>query len=161
MLQRTAASKSATNEALFIESTHIAETANAVLTIIPSAMLTPVPPTATPTDVPATPTTAPTQTSIPPDPVSPSPILPTPIVLIKGYPCEASVVTNRGTILNVVRDFPNGKVSTSVKPGETLNIVRESGGTELWYEIENNAGRILGWIKPEYVSLQANCPRSS
>ncbi|MGB1287674.1 MAG: GW dipeptide domain-containing protein [Aggregatilineales bacterium] len=119
---------------------------------------------------------SPTETSLPteiPLPTQTSPaiqiVLPTSTLVIvntsipvqaQGYPCDATISPNSvSSILNVVRQFPNREaiITASVRRSDSVTIIDQSSGTDLYYQIQQN-GRTIGWIAEEYLVLSPGCP---
>lgn len=127
MLQRTAAAKSATNEALFAESTDIAETANA-------------------------PTSAPTATTVP---SSPTPILATATIAVDANPCDAVVFSSSGvTQVNIYTNHFVTAPKTFIPVGTQLLAVEKlppDSSRVIWVKVEKSPE--IGYIWLKYDNL--------
>jgi hypothetical protein len=80
-------------------------------------------------------------------------------IINTGYPCEAQVIDNDSTALNVIRAYasPNAILISPIQPNESVNIIqRRTVSGIIWYEIMYSGGR--GWIAIDYLILQPNCP---
>ncbi len=97
--------------------------------------------------------------------LTPTPIpQPTATPVVRGYPCEAAIVTEG--IATVLRGVVRSSPSTSsvargnVNVGQIVSIKRDRldtfGGK--WYEIANENGNTFGWIPAQYLSLSNACP---
>jgi uncharacterized protein YraI len=78
------------------------------------------------------------------------------------YPCNATITTARGTVLNVVTEFASGGNTKSVRAGQAIIILGKTPPSAAIpkYQIRDVAtGRDLGWIAAEYVVLSPSCPK--
>jgi uncharacterized protein YgiM (DUF1202 family) len=64
-----------------------------------------------------------------------------------------TVTRARGDVLNVVREAAHAGAAVvgSVRAGQGVRVLRESGDGGKWLLIANEEGREIGWISREYL----------
>ncbi len=129
--------------------------------VVPSAVLDPlIPPTQTPTATPGpsltasiTPTPTPTRTPLPSQTYTPSDTA-TPTASATATPVLA-YITNTGGVGVVLRDQPNGKITSFLPEGAPVEILyqREQVGSILWIQVADLVGR-TGWVNAIYLTIR-------
>lgn len=144
--------------------------ATVTYTVAPMATSTPqatatatTPPTATSTLQPTATSTATIVVTLTPT----SPPIPTATPRVEpskapAYPCPATISTEYGSRLNVVRSFPTDSSRTSIDAGRAIKILKRSevvSGDPLYQIADAETIQLLGWIPIQYVILSDWCPK--
>lgn len=124
--------------------------------VLPTSTNSPQP-TATFTLVPSTPTntTQPTITAT----VAPPIAQPTP-TNTSQYLCEGQTYSISGAdIISAVRRRPseNSPSESPVRAETPIFVLEISDHTDVWYQIANKEGEVLGWLRSEHIRLDTEC----
>lgn len=84
------------------------------------------------------------------------------VTVSSAYPCDAAIVFNNSTLLNVVHVSPSDRSSfrAPIQQGAQVQILEraQENRTDFWYQIADSAGEELGWIPVRYVIPSDACP---